>query len=147
MPRDLTKVKKLPKKEGATKKIIFLSEEELQQFSDFLRSPFHNKNKNVIQLFEIIKKHYPFFKSDKIVKEKIFKKLFPGRKYNDVVMRILISDLIKLSEEYLSCLSFFKKTLEEKKHLLYELRERKLDTLYNKNFRLAESILENKIVE
>ncbi len=32
------------------------SKEELRQFRDFLHSPFHNTNKNVIKIFELIRK-------------------------------------------------------------------------------------------
>jgi hypothetical protein len=39
------------------------SPDELKRFRDFVHSPFHNKNKNVIRLFEILKKYYPDFES------------------------------------------------------------------------------------
>ncbi len=120
------------------------SPDELKRFRDFVHSPFHNKNKNVIRLFEILKKYYPDFESIRIAKEKIFVKLFPGKKYNDVVIRILISDLLKLSEEYLSYYGFQKKSIVELKCLLNELKERNLDSLYKSNLKIAESLLSDR---
>lgn len=117
------------------------SGEEFKSFKDFVRSPFHNKNKNVIRLFDILKKQYPDFKSGTIAKEKIFSKLFPGKKYNDVVIRILISDLLKLSESFLSYTEFQKSHLTSLKFLLNELKERNLDSLYVSNLITAENLL------
>src|SRR5438876_5759997 len=112
---------------------------ELKRFRDYIRSPFHNKNKNVINLFEILRKALPEFAN--LDKEKIYQKLFPGKKYNDIVMRILMSDIIRLSEEFLAYTAYEKKPLEEKKFLLDELKVRGLDSLYGNNFRLAENLL------
>src|SRR5260370_5344844 len=77
------------------------SPKEFKQFRDFIHSPFHNSNKNVIKLYEIIRKYTPKFDSSSIEKEKLFRKLYPGKKYNDTVMRILLSDLLRLGEEFL----------------------------------------------
>lgn len=122
-----------------------LSEDELKRFKDFVNSPFHNRNKNVIRLFDNIRKYYPAFDSDRLEKEKVFIKLFPGKVYNDVVMRILISDLLKLSEEFLAYLSYRKQPLQEIKHLLNELMERKLDSLHRSNLRIGEKLLNESI--
>ncbi|MBS1552240.1 MAG: hypothetical protein JST15_09265 [Bacteroidetes bacterium] len=118
------------------------SPEELKKFRDFVHSPFHNKNKNALGLFEIIRKYYPGFEESPIEKEKVFRKLFPGKNYNDTVMRILLSDLLKISEEYLAYTGFKKNKYDELKFLLSEYKERNLDSLYKRNFRYAESTLD-----
>ena len=56
-----------------------LSADELKLFREFIRSPYHNKNKNVISLFEIIRKFSPSFNDPNLTKEKVFKKIFPGK--------------------------------------------------------------------
>ncbi|RPI17545.1 MAG: hypothetical protein EHM58_08710 [Ignavibacteriae bacterium] len=115
--------------------------EELKGFRDFVHSPFHNRNKKVRILYEIIKKYIPDFENDMLKKEKLYRLLYPGKPYNDVVMRILISDLLKLSEEYLAYQNYRKNSINEKKFLLDELKNRKLDSLFRKNLRQAEEIL------
>jgi hypothetical protein len=118
------------------------SPQELKHFKEFLNSPFHNRNKKVIRLFELIRKSAPSFDSPSLAKEKTFARLFPGKAYNDLVMRILISDLIQLSEEFIAYTGWKRNPLSEKKFLLDELKERKLDTLYLKNLKSAKKSLE-----
>jgi len=116
---------------------------ELKQFRDFLRSPYHNSNKNVVKLFEEIKKFNPDFNGEKakklLTKEKIFKKLYPGKKYNDIVIRILFSDLIKLSEEFLTIQSLRNNPFDEYGLLLRELNGKGIDNLYKRTFKEAYS--------
>ena len=117
------------------------SKEELKQFRDFLRSPFHNTNQNVVKLFDIMRKHAPEFDSVSLEKENLFKKLYPGKKYNDTVMRILSSDLLSLAEEFITYLRFRRNPFTEKKFLLEELKERKAEGLFNKHMKEAEALL------
>ena len=121
---------------------------EVKQFRDFLRSPYHNSNKNVIKLFEEIKKFNPDFSGDKtkklLTKEKLFQKIYPGKKYNDIVIRILFSDLIKLAEEFLTIQGLRKYTFEENRFLLQELNEKGIDNLYRRIYKIAyNSVLEH----
>lgn len=109
--------------------------EELKKFRLFVTSPFHNKNMNAVKLFDLIRKFYPHFDAPLFEKEKLFKKLYPGKKYSDIVMRILLSDLLKLSEEFLAYNSFVSSGINEDKFLLGELQNRKLDTLFTKHLR------------
>lgn len=117
------------------------SPEELKGFRDFVHSPFHNRNKKVMILYEIIKKQSPVYESDKLKKENLYMYLYPGKPYNDVVMRILISDLLKLEEEFLAYLSYKKRGFNEKKYLLEELKNRNLDTLFKRNLKEYEDML------
>src|SRR5258706_2367891 len=117
--------------------------DEIKEFNDFVRSPFHNSNKNVIKLFEFVKKAYPEFSSEILSKEKLFKRLYPGKKYNDTVMRILSSDLLSLSEEYIAYSRYSKRAFDKTKFLLEELKERKLWSLFTKHEREAGNILNN----
>src|SRR5437016_2571875 len=75
--------------------------DELKKFKLFVNSPFHNSNKKVIQLYELIRKYLPELNNEKLKKENLFKKLYKDKPYNDIVMRILISDLMKLAEDFI----------------------------------------------
>jgi hypothetical protein len=119
------------------------SRDELKEFNDFVRSPFHNSNKKVMKLYEIIRKTYPEFKSESLGKDKVFQNLYPGKKYNDTVMRILSSDLIRLGEEFLIIKKSRENQFAETLLLLEELSDRAIDSLYQKNFKSIEGILKN----
>ena len=119
------------------------SRDELKEFNDFVRSPFHNSNKNVIKLFEFVRKAYPEFSSEILTKEKLFKRLYPGKKYNDTVMRILSSDLLSLSEEFIAYKRYTGRAFDKTKFLLEELKERKLWSLFTKHEREAGNILKS----
>lgn len=117
------------------------SHNEFREFRNFVRSPFHNTNKKVIAIIEILNKYFPDLSNKKLGKENLFALLYPSKKYNDVVMRILISDLLKLSEEYLAITNFRKDQVTEKKFLLNELNERNLHSLFKRNLNSAEKDL------
>lgn len=109
-----------------------LTPDEMKGLRDFVRSPYHNKNKNVMSLFDIIKKQTPSFEDKNFTKELVFKKIFPGKEYNDIVMRILLSDLNRIVEDFLVQQRLEKYAYDYKKYLLSELMERKLDKSFLK---------------
>jgi hypothetical protein len=113
----------------------------MKLFRDFLHSPFHNTNKNVIKLFEYIRKFHPDYRSAKatklLTKEKMYAMLYPGKKLNDIVLRILLSDLIKLAEEFLTYQGLKKNTFDGYRFLLQELNEKRIDNLYKRTYKEA----------
>lgn len=80
------------------------SEEEFKDFGKFIASPYFSTGRDLVPLYKALKKFYPEFEGNGMEKEKIFSKLGKG-KYNDQLMRILISDLYKMAVEYLKNLS------------------------------------------
>ncbi len=121
---------------------------EMKEFRSYVRSPFHNTNKNVIKAAEYIRRYYPEFDSSLLSKENIFKILYPGKKYNDTVMRILLSDLLRLAEEFLALLNFNRDALNEKKFLLAELEKRNLNSLFNRHIKDARKLVaDNNLID
>lgn len=120
------------------------SPEEIKGFRNYVRSPLHNSNKKVIKLFELLRKYYPDFTSKNIQKETLFKKLYPAKNYSDIVMRILISDMLRLAEEYLAYIGYSIDVIGSKKYLLKELDQRKLRTLFSRHIKEAEQLLEDR---
>lgn len=119
------------------------SKEDIKKFSDYLASPIFNKREVVIKLFNIYKKHHPEFKDKSLTKEKVFKKVFGDKKYNDENFRNLNSILLKHTEEFLSYLNYSGNQLTVKKHLLSELNFRSLLPVFEKNFEESLKILES----
>ena len=92
-----------------SKSIILLksfSQGELAEFLEFLESPYFNKNSRVTKLFRELKKYYPEFESRGVKKEALYNKMFPGKAYNEQVMKNLISELLKLEKLFISIQSF-----------------------------------------
>ncbi len=103
------------------------SKADLKHFSDFVRSPFHNKNKNLIKLFDALVKYHPEYDAEN---EKIFSKIYPGKVYSHDIMKKLMSELHKLSDIFLSYVGIRKEKFIFKKTLLKELSSRKVDDYY-----------------
>ncbi len=95
--------------------------QQLKEFNNFVRSPFFNTNNALIKLYEYIRKQYPEYKPEKLEREYVFKKLYGKTKYNDGFLRVLMSNLQSLAEEYLTYTSFSEDTLTRKKFLLDRL--------------------------
>lgn len=103
-----------------------LTPKEMKEFGEFVSSPFFNKNKNVIRLFEIIKKYYPELESEKLSKENVYGKLFPGEAYKDSSIRLLMFYLYEQVEKFLAYTKYTKNEVEYKINLLKEFNDRNL---------------------
>ncbi|MBX7045737.1 MAG: hypothetical protein K1X86_07850 [Ignavibacteria bacterium] len=78
-----------------------LNKDEFSKFSQYIASPYFNRSKDLLKLFNFVKKFYAEFPEEKISSEKIYKKIYPGKKYNEGTMRNLFSDLGNLAEKFL----------------------------------------------
>lgn len=77
------------------------SMDELKQFEKFVASPYHNRGKNCMPLLKELQKFYHNFDSEKLTYEEIYKKLYPGKKFNKQVMWNLSSALEKMLDDFL----------------------------------------------
>ena len=78
-----------------------LESEDLRQIQKLLKSPFFTSNKNILKLFQIIRRYHPDYSNSALAKEKLYAKVFPKTDYSDVKFRNLMGELSKLIEEYL----------------------------------------------
>jgi hypothetical protein len=114
--------------------ISSFNKEELLKFSQLVNSPFFNRSKDLIKLFSIVKNYYPEFDADKIKFEKLYLKLYPGKKYNEGTIRNLFSDLKTLSEKFLAFVNY-EESSEYGLKIITELNERHLDKDFEKNYK------------
>lgn len=72
---------------------------ELNSFGKFVRSPYFNSSRRLIIYFDEIK---GCIKKGKSLQDKkrIYRRIYPGEKYNDGRMRFLSSELLSLAEEF-----------------------------------------------
>jgi hypothetical protein len=79
---------------------------EMNRFEKFVLSPFFNRNEKVISLLHELKKGYPAFEGPSLIKERVYKKVFPGKVYNDKKIRDVTHELLKLAEEFIGILDY-----------------------------------------
>jgi len=116
------------------KAIIILktfSKEEIKNFRLYLLSPFFNKNKKIVLLYNILVKYfYPDFDSEKLTNEFLMNKT--GTKSLSR-LRELISYLHELCNDYFSYLRMSSQKYEKERFLMHELEYRGEKKLYWNN--------------
>jgi len=85
-----------------------LTKKEFLRLEAFVLSPFFNESEQIKIFFEILKQQYPGFQ--RLDKNSIYKKIYPGKAYKDKPMRDLFSRLLKLTEEFLAQIEIGKKS-------------------------------------
>lgn len=110
------------------------SEDEIKKFRTYISSPYFNKNKNVNAFFDQIIKHYPDFRSDKLSKTIVYKKIFGKEKYNDGHIRTLSFNLNNLLKNFMIDQKIESEDIKRDLILLEEYNRRKLNKLFLKKF-------------
>ncbi|MEO8665217.1 MAG: hypothetical protein ABI462_06955 [Ignavibacteria bacterium] len=112
---------------------------ELSSFEDFLNTPFHNKNKKVVQLFDLLKKYHPEYSVRNLTMENLFGNLMGKAKFKETYIRNLFSDLTILAEKFLQYNlitkdpAYERLLIEEMKNRdLYDLAEKKINSFEKK---------------
>ncbi len=99
---------------------------EFKRFGEFLNSPFHNKSRKLIQLYELINFNFDGFDANIITNEKIAKAIFNGEGDKDQNVRTLISSFTTLLEDFLIIEELNKNSIKQKNFLLKSLRDRNI---------------------
>lgn len=81
--------------------ILKLSENERQDFGDFLKSPYFNKRKKIIEIYDIILKNVRIISNKNISEEEIFLPVFDKAEFSYSFIRNLMSELLSLCEIFL----------------------------------------------
>ncbi|MCB0579426.1 MAG: hypothetical protein KDD10_08975 [Phaeodactylibacter sp.] len=117
-----------------------LSEKELRQLRNFLRSPFYTRREDVFRLYEHLRRH----RKKGVVAltaEGAFAYTFPDEAYDSLKLRGTMSDLLELIEQYMLSKHFEKGKLPADFALVSIYRSRGLD----KHFRWAMNKLKQKV--
>ncbi|HMS34353.1 MAG TPA: hypothetical protein PKC91_09715 [Ignavibacteria bacterium] len=121
--------------------LMSLDKSEFKEFGKYIRSPYFNNRSEVIRFYEAIKKYHPKFDSPGLNENNIFKSVYPGKNYSDVLMRKLYSLSVNLLLDFISVNGFRESKLEYNIKLLDKLRERKLPALFEKRSGYMEKLL------
>ena len=97
---------------------------EYKRFGDFVLSPFHNKSENQVKLYEYLKKYSQDFSKCAITNEEISRYVYKDKKLNPVKVRSMVSDFVRLIEQYFVYSQFETYEIFKKVLLLNELNNR-----------------------
>jgi len=121
-----------------------LSKEEFSEFELFINSPFFNTHKPVILCFEFCKKYFDDFDNEEFSKENLFKKIYPGKPYNDTNVRVNLSAVLKLTESYLLYKANSENEFDNYLLLAKDAFKRNLYKFEEKHIKSCEEFLEKK---
>lgn len=108
------------------------SDDDFNKFRDYLRSPYFNRSKQLLNLYETIVYFRPHFISKNLTRRKIHKKIFPTLDFKNSTLSNLLVNLSFLAEEYLLISNIQSNYLKSQDFLLSELLNRKLFKQFEK---------------
>ena len=107
------------------------SDEEIKKFNSFLNSPYFNRNKKVILLFNEIMNYFPLFNHKNLLKGKLFKTIYGVEEKGKSNLRLLYSELLHLAMTFIQFQRVQSDTSTLNIMLLHELNNRKQSSLFN----------------
>lgn len=133
----------MPKNYKLYQTLAILDKKEVRQFKRLLDSPFFVLRKDLKKMFEYLIpfqiKGNPFPEN-----ELVFQEIFPQKKYDYLLLRGAMSDLLKLIEEYLLILRRRNDTIKTQQLLAEIYRHRKLNKSYQSAIKGISNILEKQ---
>ena len=117
---------------------------ELLKLKHFVESPYFNKNEEVCLLFDYLRSHAPHFPVRKIMKETVYRKVFPGKEYNRQHLNHLMNYLLKLVERFMAIEKFAEQPVKVELELLASCIDRKLDGPYQRYEKRAAALLKQQ---
>lgn len=97
-----------------------LDKRELEEFGKFLNSPYFLKRRSLPALYSKIIQHHPDYR---LTKREIYVSAYPGKPYNDVLLRKYLSELNNMLIDYLAVSSFRKDKMTYSSKLIDKLIE------------------------
>ncbi len=113
-----------------TELILSFTPSELRRFGDFIRSPFYNKSKKLILIYEYFENTIAS-SSEILSKEDLWNYINPEEKFSDSKLRSYLSDFKKLLEKFITTVEQEKYVLHQKNILLNFLSVRNLKKNYD----------------
>jgi hypothetical protein len=99
---------------------------ELRELRKFLTSPFYNTRSDLVQLFDYL------VAQPSASKAQVWQQLLPGQPYDDQKLRLLMSYLHRLLEQYLTVKEITSNDLGNRLHLAIAYRKRGLSTAFER---------------
>lgn len=127
----------------AVELLKLLNEDEIKDLREFLLSPVFNKRKEMVKIFEVIIRFRPEYSHRNLDKEKLFGKIYPGKKFNGKSLSVRLAELSALIREFLAFKGYKKNDIHKKILLANELNLREKYSMSEKYLNEALNNLEN----
>ncbi len=108
---------------------------EMTRFCEFVHSPYHNKHEKVKVLVSVLSDSFPDFSEDDCSPERLFSVLYPGASFEKNKLAVVFTYTQRLLEDFLSIEQFQQKDNLKAVLLLENLRQKKLNPLYEKQLK------------
>lgn len=112
-----------------------LDKKEFRKLGEFTASPYFNKNDKVIKLFELLSHYHPDYSIKKLTIESLYEGLFPGEDYDYFRINNVISDLYKVTENFLVVNHYMNASNPGDFRILEQLRNKKLFKQYKQKYK------------
>lgn len=109
-----------------------MSATEFRRMRKVFQSPFFTTNERHLVFYELLRKYHPIFDTLKLNKEKVFEKLYPGKPFNDGLLRVLVREFTQMTEEYLLLTKLRGENFQRKKMLSQIYKDRNLYSFFEK---------------
>ncbi|MEO6696239.1 MAG: hypothetical protein ABIY50_11675 [Ignavibacteria bacterium] len=101
-----------------------ITKDELKNFKKFVNSPYFNSNKNIVKLFDYLSSKYPDISEEHVSYAAISQNVFSKDQINQDGIRKLLSDFMKLMEDYFMHSYLQRDIVANRISMLNTLRER-----------------------
>jgi hypothetical protein len=108
------------------------SKKEFKEFEVFINSPAQIKKRDVSGFFKVIKEYYPIFDQKLLEEEKIYRKMFPGRKFEKSRLALAYFHLFDTACEYLIRIDRNENKIERAFSLMHQFIERNMPNAFLK---------------
>ncbi len=108
-----------------------LSNKELKRFRKYLESPYFNTHDKIFQLFELFEANILSNETIPLVKEKVWKDLYPEKPYDYAFLRKLLHNLYELGENFLAQQIFDESPAHRSNYLLQMLHRKQMTEFFN----------------
>ncbi|MEX0968786.1 MAG: hypothetical protein WD077_16260 [Bacteroidia bacterium] len=113
-----------------------LNDREWLHLAKFIESPYFNVHEGIHLLFEALQRNASNIES--VTKSSLYKAVFGEEKYNDLRLRHLLSDFLKLLEHFLVVSALLNDEQEIRVRLLNEYRQRDLEKHFTSTQKLTD---------
>ena len=124
-----------------------LSPKDINGLTRFLQSPYFNDSRILTDLHDYICQSLERNDSSALRKEQCFSLIYPGKPYDDVLMRKSMSRLAILVQRFLSIEQYQNADFAMEGDLLKNLRHRKAERLYNQVYAKVSSKLQKENIK
>jgi len=117
-------------------------ETKINNFSQYINIYKSKRENATIKLFELIHSEFPNFESKKLEKNRAHKYLFSAKSYDEKRMLNIMSDLLKMTEEFIAFLYAKNNQLENQFYLLQFYLENDLTKFFDATYKQTQEVIE-----